>query len=328
MAKIAVLGAGAWGTALAMQLSHRHQVVLWARNTLHVSALREARANHQYLGDFGFQDSLTIEDCLKTAVNQVDLIISVVPTNGFRAVLQALNGFNNKTPIIWASKGLEAASAKLLYEIAAEELPHTSYGVLSGPSFAGELVRNLPTAVTVASYDSPLGLFASQLIHGGNLRVYSSQDVIGVCVGGAVKNVLAIAAGIADGLQLGSNARAALVTRGLSEMTRFGIALGAQKETFMGLAGLGDLMLTCTGESRNREVGLQLAAGKNLTTITEHLGHVAEGVHTAAEVVKRAAVLGVDMPISKQVHAVLSSECMPKSALQALFSREQKTEFS
>ena len=328
MAKIAVLGAGAWGTALAMQLSHRHQVVLWARNSLHVSALREARANHQYLGDFGFQDSLAIEDCLKTAVEQADLIISVVPTNGFRAVVQALNKLHNHTPIIWASKGLEATSAKLLYEIAAEELANIPYGVLSGPSFAGELVRNLPTAVTVASFDVAMGQFACRLIHGGNLRVYSSQDVIGVCVGGAVKNVLAIAAGIADGLQLGSNARAALVTRGLSEMTRFGIALGAQKETFMGLAGLGDLMLTCTGESRNRQVGLQLAAGKNLMEITDGLGHVAEGVHTAAEVVKRAEVLGIDMPISKHVNAVLSGQCLPKAALQALFSREQKTEFS
>ena len=328
MAKIAVLGAGAWGTALAMQLSHRHQVVLWARNSLHVSALREARANHQYLGDFGFQDSLGIDDCLKTAVEQADLIISVVPTNGFRSVLQALNKLCNRSPIIWASKGLESSTAKLIYEIAAEELPNLHYGVLSGPSFAGELVRNLPTAVTVASYDAELVKFASRLIHGGNLRVYSSQDVIGVCVGGAIKNVMAIAAGIADGLQLGSNARAALVTRGLSEMTRFGTALGAQKETFMGLAGLGDLMLTCTGESRNREVGLQLAAGKNITEIIEKLGHVAEGVHTAAEVVKRAEMLDVDMPISKHVNAVLTGEYSPMSALQSLFSRQQKTEFN
>ena len=248
MAKIAVLGAGAWGTALAMNISQRHQVSLWARNAGHVSGMRKARANPLYLGDFKFNDNLQVEDNLQTALSGADLILSVVPTAGFRAILKDIKALACTAPIIWANKGLEPKSAKLPYEVALEELgdPEVTgqhWGALSGPSFAAELVRGLPTAVTLAAADEAFSSEAALLLHGENLRVYHTTDVIGVSVGGAVKNVMAIAAGISDGMGVGNNARAAMITRGLAEMTRFGVALGASPETFMGLAGAGDLIL-------------------------------------------------------------------------------------
>jgi len=327
-AKIAVLGAGAWGTALAMNISERHQVSLWARNAGHVSGMRKARANPLYLGDFPFNDQLQVEDDLQTALNGADLILSVVPTAGFRAILQDINKLGCNLPIVWAHKGLEPVSAKLPYEVALEELgADRNWGALSGPSFAAELVRGLPTAVTLAANDEAFANEAAALIHGGNLRVYSSTDVIGVSVGGAVKNVMAIAAGISDGMGFGNNARAAMITRGLAEMTRFGMALGASAETFMGLAGAGDLILTCTGQySRNREVGLQLASGKSLADILHGLGHVAEGVNTTAEVIRRAGTLQVDMPITYEVNQVLSRGKSAQDAVMDLLGREQKAE--
>ncbi|MES2013280.1 MAG: NAD(P)H-dependent glycerol-3-phosphate dehydrogenase [Pseudomonadota bacterium] len=327
-AKIAVLGAGAWGTALAMNISERHQVSLWARNAGHVSGMRKARANPLYLGDFPFNDQLQVEDDLQTALSGADLILSVVPTAGFRAILQDINKLGCSLPIVWAHKGLEPVSAKLPYEVALEELgADRNWGALSGPSFAAELVRGLPTAVTLAANDEAFANDAAALIHGGNLRVYSSTDVIGVSVGGAVKNVMAIAAGISDGMGFGNNARAAMITRGLAEMTRFGVALGASPETFMGLAGAGDLILTCTGQySRNREVGLQLASGKSLADILHGLGHVAEGVNTTAEVIRRAGTLQVDMPITYEVNQVLSRGKSAQDAVMDLLGREQKAE--
>ncbi|MDP1658740.1 MAG: NAD(P)H-dependent glycerol-3-phosphate dehydrogenase [Methylotenera sp.] len=330
--KIAVLGAGAWGTALAMNISQRHQVSLWARNAGHVSGMRKARANPMYLGDFKFNDQLQVENDLQTALNGADLILSVVPTAGFRDILKDIKALGCKLPIIWAHKGLEPLSAKLPYEVALEELgdPKVTgqhWGALSGPSFAAELVRGLPTAVTLAANDENFANEAALLIHGANLRVYHTTDVIGVSVGGAVKNVMAIAAGISDGMGFGNNARAALITRGLAEMTRFGVALGASTETFMGLAGAGDLILTCTGQySRNREVGLQLASGKSLTDILQGLGHVAEGVNTAREVMRRANTIGVDMPITYEVNQALSNGKSAKDAVTDLLGREQKPE--
>lgn len=330
--KVAVLGAGAWGTALAMQVSKRHQTVLWARKELHVSAMREARANHQYLGDFSFGDKLTIEDNLETTLQDADLVISVVPSSGFRDVLKAVKQINPHIPLIWASKGLEPATAKLAYEVAQEELGDGTtqpWGALSGPSFAIELVKNLPTAVTVATTSQTLAQNVATALHGGNFRVYTSDDVVGVCVGGALKNVMAIAAGISDGMQFGSNARAAMMTRGLAEMTRFGLALGGKRETFMGLAGAGDLILTCTGDySRNREVGVRLARGQTLQDILNALGHVAEGVHTTREVANRALTLGVEMPITHEVSQVLSNACTPRDAVERLLGREQKSELT
>ena len=332
MAKIAVLGAGAWGTALAMNISQRHNVSLWARNAGHVSGMRKARANPLYLGDFKFNEQLQVEDNLQTAINDADLILSVVPTAGFRSILKDIKALGCTLPIIWANKGLEPQSAKLPYEVALEELgdPQLTgqhWGALSGPSFAAELVRGLPTAVTVAATDEEFSNQAALLIHGANLRVYNSTDVIGVSVGGAVKNIMAIAAGISDGMGFGNNARAAMITRGLAEMTRFGVALGAKPETFMGLAGAGDLILTCTGQySRNREVGLQLASGKSLADILQGLGHVAEGVNTTAEVMRRAHTMQVDMPITYQVDQVLSHGKSAKDAVVDLLGREQKAE--
>ena len=326
--KIAVLGAGAWGTALAMHISHQHQVSLWARNSGHVSGMRKARANPLYLGDFPFSDNLQVEDDLGAAIKDADLILSVVPTAGFRNILKDLKKLECNQPIVWAHKGLEPQSALLPHEVATEELgANHKFGSLSGPSFAAELVRGLPTAVTLAANDAEFALQASNLIHGNNLRVYNSTDVVGVSVGGAVKNVMAIAAGISDGMGFGNNARAAMITRGLAEMTRFGLALGAKSETFMGLAGAGDLILTCTGQySRNREVGLQLASGKALEDILQGLGHVAEGVNTAREVIRRADSMNIDMPITYEVNQALSAGKSAKEAVMDLLGREQKAE--
>ena len=328
MKKIVVLGAGAWGTALAIHISNQHKVTLWGRNAGHVSGMRKARANPLYLGDFAFNDNLDVEEDLGTAIEGADLILSVVPTAGFRLLLKELKKLGSKQPLIWAHKGLEPISALLPHEVAIEELGMgQQWGVLSGPSFAAELVRGLPTAVTLAAHDTTFALEASELLHGGGLRVYSSADVIGVSVGGAVKNVMAIAAGISDGMGFGNNARAAMITRGLAEITRFGVALGAKPETFMGLAGAGDLILTCTGQySRNREVGLQLASGKSLEDVLNGLGHVAEGVNTAREVMRRAEKIGVDMPITYEVDQALSDGKSAKEAVMDLLGREQKPE--
>ncbi|CAG0972742.1 glycerol-3-phosphate dehydrogenase (NAD(P)+) [Methylophilaceae bacterium] len=328
MKKIAVLGAGAWGTALAIQQSHRHQVFLWSRNAEHVAQMQHDRCNRHYLGDFPFNQNLTVVHDLAAALDGADLIISVVPSAGFRRILGEIKELGCRTPLVWACKGLEPKTAKLPYEVAKEELGESQLcGVLSGPSFAVELARGLPTAVTVAASDEKFAAEAGAMLHGGNLRVYTSTDVIGVSVGGAVKNVMAIAAGISDGMKFGSNARAALITRGLAEMTRFGVALGGMKETFMGLTGAGDLILTCTGEySRNREVGLRLASGQTLEQILQQLGHVAEGVHTAREVFRRAADLGVEMPITCEVNQVLSHGQSPRVAVENLLGREQKSE--
>ena len=328
MAKIAVLGAGAWGTALAMHISQTHQVSLWARNSGHVSGMRKSRANPMYLGDFQFGDNLQVEDDLAAAIEAADLILSVVPTAGFRDILKKINALKSTQPIIWAHKGLEPQTAKLPHEVAQEELgSKQQWGALSGPSFAAELVRGLPTAVTLAANDADFALHAANLIHGNNLRVYNSTDVVGVSVGGAVKNVMAIAAGISDGMGFGNNARAAMITRGLAEITRFGVALGAKTETFMGLAGAGDLILTCTGQySRNREVGLQLASGKALEDVLKGLGHVAEGVNTTREVMRRADTMGIDMPITYEVNQALTHGKSAKQAVTDLLNRSQKAD--
>lgn len=290
--------------------------------------MQVTRANLQYLGDFTFGDQLVVEGDLGRALEGADLIVSVVPTNGFRNTLKDIKRLGSSAPVVWASKGLEAATAKLPHEVAQDELGDSRHwGVLSGPSFAAELVRGLPTAVTLAANDAAFAARAGALLHGGNFRVYTSTDVTGVSVGGALKNVLAIAAGISDGMQCGNNARAALITRGMAEITRFGVALGGIKDTFMGLTGAGDLILTCTGQySRNREVGLRLANGQTLQEILKTLGHVAEGVHTAREVMKRAHSLGVEMPITQEVDQVLSHGRSPRQAMENLLNREQKSE--
>jgi glycerol-3-phosphate dehydrogenase (NAD(P)+) len=326
--KISVLGAGAWGTALAIHLARRHAVTLWARNRAHVAEMRSGRANPRYLGDYPFPQDLQVEEELHASLLSADLILSVVPTSGFRDVLREIKASGSKAPVVWANKGLENSTAKLMHEVTGEELPPGQLrGILSGPSFAGELAKGLPTAMTLASADSAFAGEAAAAMHGGSVRVYSSNDVVGVAAGGALKNVMAIAAGISDGMGFGSNARAALITRGLAEISRFGLALGGRPETFMGLAGAGDLILTCTGDaSRNRTVGLRLAKGETLQQIITSLGHVAEGVHTTREVFNRARELGVDMPITCEVNAVLSEGRSPRIAVENLLNREQKAE--
>ena len=330
--KVCVLGAGAWGTALAIHLSKLHPTKLWARNSRHVSGMRKAQSNPLYLGDFKFPPLLEISNDFDAVLSDVDLIVCAVPTSGFRQILKLINKINQSAPVIWANKGLEQGSAKLPHEIAFEELgdpkeTNRHWGVVSGPTFAAELVRSLPTALTLASTSQETTIIATNIFHHHNLRVYKSQDVVGASVGGALKNVIAIASGISDGMGFGNNARAALITRGLAEISRFGSYLGANQDTFSGLAGSGDLVLTCTGEySRNREVGIQLAKGQPLKAILKNLGHVAEGVYTATEVIRRIDKTEIEMPITLEVNNVIQLGKSPKAAVFDLLGRSIKSE--
>ncbi len=331
--KVSVLGAGAWGTALAIHIAKKHDVVLWSRDSSHVSGMKKSRTNPLYLGDFIFPENLSVENNLELAIKSSEILLSVVPTSAFRSILKDIYRVNKKIPVIWANKGLEKGTAMLPHEVAIDELGEPSqndgyhFGVISGPSFAAELARSLPTAVTLASTNDELSSLAAGLFHHNNMRIYTSNDVAGVSVGGALKNVIAIASGISDGMGFGNNARAALITRGLAEISRFGVALGAQQDTFNGLAGVGDLVLTCTGEySRNREVGMRLAKGQALEEILTGLGHVAEGVFTAAEVMGRSELLGIEMPITKEVYSVIHNRKSPREAVLDLLNRSIKPE--
>ncbi|MDH5535812.1 MAG: NAD(P)-dependent glycerol-3-phosphate dehydrogenase [Betaproteobacteria bacterium] len=327
--KIAVLGAGAWGTAVAILLAERHDVALWARDAAQCAAMRAARRNERYLSGFTLPGAIQITDDLANAVSGCGIALVAVTTAGLRETLRRCRETRAEAPVIWLCKGFEREQAKLPHQVCAEELgADARCGVLSGPSFAEEVARGQPTAVTLASTDAALAREATRELHGTALRVYSSTDVIGVEVAGAVKNVMAIAAGICDGLRLGNNARAALITRGLAEITRLGVALGGRTETFMGLAGAGDLILTCTGElSRNRRVGLKLAQGTPLAEILAHLGHVAEGVYTAHEVARLARSRNVDMPITRAVCRVLAEPAAAPVAVKELLEREPKSEY-
>jgi len=326
--KIAVLGAGAWGTALALNLAHKHPVTLWTRNAAHLADLAAQRANRRYLPDFAFPDSLQLDANLNSALDGAELALVVTPTAGLRQALREIAARAPAVPVVWACKGFEAGTACLPHQIAAEELaPGVPAGVLSGPSFAKEVAQGLPAALTLACADAAFAHDAARELHSARLRVYSSTDVVGVETGGAVKNVMAIAAGISDGMGYGHNARAALITRGLAEISRLGYALGGRPETFMGLTGVGDLILTCTGDlSRNRTVGLKLAEGKQLADVLSELGHVAEGVNTAAEVQRLAQRENVDMPITQAVCRVLFDGLAPGKAVEALLNREPKAE--
>jgi glycerol-3-phosphate dehydrogenase (NAD(P)+) len=331
--RISVLGAGAWGTALAVATAARHEVLLWARDPAQAAAMREAGCNVRYLPEVALPAALVIESDAARARDHAlrapeGLLVVATPMAGLRAQLAALPG---GSPVLWLCKGFESGTGALGHEIARELSPDgpaaLRVGVLSGPSFALEVARGRPTALVAASTDDALAELAVQAFHGEALRIYTSPDPVGVEVGGAVKNVMAIATGIADGLALGLNARAALITRGLAEMTRLGLALGARAETFMGLSGLGDLVLTATGElSRNRKVGLLLAGGGALSDILARLGHVAEGVLTAPTVQARARELGVEMPITDAVVDVLKGRLAPAQALAQLMARDPKAE--
>ena len=324
--RIAVLGAGAWGTAMAMAAAPRHQVLLWARDAVQAEALRRERRNRRYLPEVELPPELAIGTDHAAALEhgRSGLIVIATPMSGLREQLGRLPA---GARALWLCKGFESGTGALGHEVARELHLQAQVGVLSGPSFALEVARAQPTALVAASDSDELTALAVQAFHSEAMRVYTSNDAAGVEVGGAVKNVMAIATGIADGLALGLNARAALVTRGLAEMTRLGLALGARAETFMGLSGLGDLVLTATGDlSRNRRVGLALAGGQPLARILEDLGHVAEGVHTAPMVQARARRLGIEMPITEAVVAVLEGRLAPAQALRQLMSREARAE--
>ncbi|MBI2772039.1 MAG: NAD(P)-dependent glycerol-3-phosphate dehydrogenase [Burkholderiales bacterium] len=322
--KIIVFGAGAWGTALAASAGSRHAVTLWARDAAQSAQMRATGQNARYLQGVALPASVAIDssrpDALAALAASHDLAIIATPMAGLRGLLHTLQA--SAMPVAWLCKGFESGTGFLGHEIRAEVAPRLRTGVLSGPSFALEVARGQPTALVAASEHEGVRDALVAAFHSPSLRVYGNDDVAGVEVGGAVKNVLAIATGLCDGLALGLNARAALVTRGLAEMTRLGLALGARADTFMGLSGLGDLVLTATGDlSRNRKVGLLLAQGKTAQQAVDSLGHVAEGVYCAHTVVQRAAALGVDMPIAKAVVDLLAGRLQAADAVAQLMGR-------
>ncbi len=333
---ILIAGAGAWGTALAISAAQRggHRVTLWARDAAQAESLRSTRENTRYLPGLALPSQLALATGdLPAAAAGRNLIVIATPMAALRPTLVALAG--TTAAVAWLCKGFELAQGEaqgllgheIWAQVAPTHLPGARCGVLSGPSFAQEVARGQPTALVAASADASVRDALVAAFHGPSLRVYANDDVVGVEVGGAVKNVLAIATGLCDGLQLGLNARAALVTRGLAEMTRLGLALGARAETFMGLSGLGDLVLTATGDlSRNRKVGQLLAQGLSLAQAVDSLGHVAEGVYSARTVVQRARHLGVDMPIAEAVVALLDGRLGPRDAVSRLMGRDPATE--
>jgi len=328
MRALAVLGAGAWGTALAAVLAPRHSVSLWARDSAQARSIAAERRNRRYLPEIALPDSLTITSDFGAATGAAELLLAATPVAGLRNLCARIAGARCAAPLVWLCKGFEQDSGLLPHEVVASALgAEHPCGALSGPSFALEVAQGLPCALTLASRDAALARSLATLLHGGRMRIYHSADVTGVEIGGAVKNVMAIAVGISDGLGLGQNARAALITRGLAEIARLGLALGGAAETLMGLAGAGDLILTATGDlSRNRRVGLELARGRSLAEIVGGLGHVAEGVRSAREVAKLAAQHGVDMPVSDAVNAVLEGRVTAPQAVERLLAREAKGE--
>jgi glycerol-3-phosphate dehydrogenase (NAD(P)+) len=326
MSSLAILGAGAWGTALAIKLSSRFDVRLWARDAGQVAAIREARTNDRYLPGFLLPDTIVATSDLDAATEGADGVVIATPAGALGATLAALH--RRDQPLLWLCKGFVFdADAPRLPHVVVSESRKGDWGLLSGPSFAQEVAAHAPTALTLASADLAFAKAWASRLRDDTLRIYPTDDVVGVEVGGAVKNVLAIATGICDGLKLGDNARAALITRGLAELARLAERMGGRRETLMGLSGLGDLVLTCTGAlSRNRSVGLLLAAGKSLATIQLELGHVAEGVFAARAVHRLAAELGVEMPIGEAVYRVLYEGLAPREAVSALLRREPTRE--
>ena len=314
-----MLGAGAWGTAIASVLAPRLEVTLWARDPAQAESMARLRRNERYLA------GVEIPAAVKVSADfpqDADLMLAATPVAGLREIVTRLK---KNAALVWLCKGFEEGTGALPHQVV--EPVVSRCGALAGPAVAAEVARGLPCALTLAARDAEFAREAAALLHGGRMRVYYSADLIGVEIGGAVKNVMAIAAGISDGLGLGANARAALITRGLAEIARLGVAMGASTETIFGLTGVGDLILTATGDlSRNRRVGLQLARGEPLEKILSDLGHVAEGVHSAREVAKLAQARQVEMPVSDAVNAVLQGKLTPKAAVEQLLSRDPKQE--
>ena len=328
--KIAILGAGSWGTALALLAAKNGcQTLLWGHNPEHMAALARNHQNKRYLPDHPFPEKLAVTADLAEVAAFSDLILVCVPSHAFKNTLINLKPYlSGEIKIAWASKGFNPDDGSLLHEAVSGIFSiQTPAAILSGPTFAHEVAANLPTAVTIASSQPEFAKQLSGILHGGLFRTYTSSDVIGVEVGGAVKNVLAIASGIADGLGFGANTRAALITRGLNEIIRLGIKLGGKQETFMGLAGLGDLILTCTdNQSRNRRFGLALGAGKDRNAAIQEIGQEIEGISAAKETFLLAKKYAIEMPITEQTYKVLYEGLTPRTAVQNLLAREQKAE--
>lgn len=327
---IALLGAGSWGTALAIHMARAGFTVrLWGNEPDHMQRLASERCNQQFLPDIEFPEALLVESDLARCLAEASLVLIAIPSHAFRSFLHTnASLFAAGLPVSWASKGLERGTAKLLHQVVAEELPQCEHtAVMSGPTFAREVAMNMPTAITVASPSEWLAEELREYLHTGSFRAYMSTDMIGVELGGALKNVLAIAAGASDGLGFGANARAALITRGMAEIMRLGDRMGAHRETFMGLAGIGDLVLTCTDDqSRNRRTGLLLAQNHSVDEIRDIIGQEIEGVGTAEEARRLAEKYNVDMPIVHQVYSVLYEGLSPGAAVKRLLSRETRTE--
>jgi glycerol-3-phosphate dehydrogenase (NAD(P)+) len=328
---IAVLGAGSWGTGLALQLDRSgSRCFLWDRDTENLLKIRASRSNERYLPGIEVPESITIETDVHAAVRAADHVLLVTPSHAFASVIGTIrDDLVEGQGVAWACKGFEPGSGRLLHQVASELLPAgTPQAIVTGPSFAKEVAMNLPTAVTVAGSNEDFTKVMANALHGGRFRAYSSHDMIGAELGGAVKNVMAVATGMCDGMQLGNNARAALITRGLAEMMRLGAALNAKPETLMGLAGAGDLILTCTGDlSRNRQLGLKLGAGQTLDQALQEIGQVVEGVNAAAEVQRLATEHKINMPITEQVNGIIHLGWNPVEGVNQLMAREQKAEY-
>jgi len=331
-ASCAVLGAGSWGTALAIQFARSGSpTILWGRDPAHLDELATERCNRRYLPEAAFPPALLIERDLATALRASRDIVVAVPSHALRGMLLAVAPHvGAATRLAWATKGFELTTGLLPHEVAKDVLgEHIPTAVISGPTFAHEVGAGLPTAMTVAATDTTFAIELAQRLSGQNFRAYTSADIVGVEVGGAVKNVLAIGTGISDGLRFGANTRIALIARGLVEMTRLGVALGAHRETFMGLAGLGDLVLTCTdNQSRNRRFGLAVAAGESVDAAQKKIGQVVEGVLAARAVREVAAKAKVEMPICEQIYRIVHEGIDPKAAVRELMSRALKSETS
>ncbi|NII10732.1 NAD(P)H-dependent glycerol-3-phosphate dehydrogenase [Oleiagrimonas sp. C23AA] len=328
--QVAVLGAGSWGTALAALLARNGTPTrLWGRDPQALSEMATSGRNKRYLPDLQLPESLEYEADLARALRGADIVLIVVPSHAFAALLETITPMLEPgCAVSWATKGFETGTGRFLHELVAEHLPERPAAVVTGPSFAREVVAGLPTAVTVHSSDDDFAQRLANLLHADNFRAYTGGDVLGAELGGAVKNVLAVATGVADGMELGLNARAGLITRGMYEILQLGIALGARPETLIGLSGLGDLVLTCTGDlSRNRRLGLALGRGVPIDEAVREIGQVVESVVTADEVVRLADKHGLDLPIAAGVHAVLHGEVTPDEGLRMLMSREQKPEY-
>jgi len=330
-ATVALFGAGSWGTALAMQLARNGaRVNLWGHEPEHVQNLLEHGENRQFLPGIKLDKNIHPQASLEACLDRADVVLIAIPSKAFREFLQQLRPLvNAQISIFWASKGFEIESGKLLHALVLEELPGHHYGIISGPTFASEVARGLPAAITCAGDDADATAFFAGLLHGSRFRCYTSDDVIGVELGGALKNILAIAVGIADGLGFGANTRAALMTRGLSEVMRLGLRLGAQQETLMGLAGLGDLILTCTDDqSRNRRFGLAVGRGKTIEQAMIEVEQTVEGYRAARAIFLLSQALTLELPIMEQVYRVLYDGVKPLDAVQSLENRPQRPEFA